>query len=134
MRLATVSTTGTLSVGSPVQSGDVVASIVDAAVLTLAAQVDETDVFLVTPGVTAEIELDAVPGARYTGEVASVDPTPTGAGAGAVSYGVRLTLGGGTDEFGGGSERGDPAATGVERPDEAQVRRPVVARIVERRG
>ncbi len=97
------STTGTLSVGSPVQSGDVVASIVDAAVLTLAAQVDETDVFLVTPGVTAEIELDAVPGARYTGEVASVDPTPTGAGAGAVSYGVRLTLGGGTDEF------GDPA-------------------------
>ncbi len=43
------------------------ATIVDVSSLSLAADVDETDVFLVKPGVKADAELDAVPGGAVPG-------------------------------------------------------------------
>ena len=39
-------------------------TITDTSTLTLRAEVDETDVLLVRKGVKADVELDAVPGAR----------------------------------------------------------------------
>jgi multidrug efflux pump subunit AcrA (membrane-fusion protein) len=99
------STSGELLVGSPVQSGDTVATVVDTGALSLAATVDETDVLLVEPGIPATVEIDAVPGARYSATVVSVDPSGAGGGGGGVGFAVRLTLGGGTDEA------GDPAPT-----------------------
>jgi hypothetical protein len=52
-------------------------------------------VLLVAPGVTASIELDAAPGARYDGTVRSVDLLPSTSARGGVSYRVRLSLGAG---------------------------------------
>jgi multidrug efflux pump subunit AcrA (membrane-fusion protein) len=51
---------------------------------------------LVTPGVPAEIEVDAVPGGSYSGTVDSVDLSPTQSSRGGVSYVVRLSLGPGS--------------------------------------
>lgn len=90
------STTGPVTEGMPVTSGTVLATLVDTSVLSLVAEVDETDVFLVKRGVKAEVELDAVPGARYTATVAGVDLTPTQSARGGVAYRARLTLGAGT--------------------------------------
>jgi len=84
-----------LTVGSPVQAGAVVATVTDLSSVSLSAVVDETDVLLVRPGVPAQVELDAVPGASYDGVVRSVDVAPTTSARGGVSYGVRLELGGG---------------------------------------
>jgi len=75
----------------------------DVSTLSLLAEVDETDVFLVRPGVRAQVELDAVPGARYAATVASVELSPTASGRGGVSYQARLALGRGT------LANGDPA-------------------------
>lgn len=86
---------GTLSVGSPVGSGDVLASVTDVSTLTLVVDVDETDVLLVSPGVAAEADLDAVPGAQYPATVESIDVSPTASSGGGVSYRVRLSLGAG---------------------------------------
>lgn len=91
-----VQTTGPLTPGTPVSTGTTLASIVDLSVLSLQADVDETDVFLVKPGVKAEAQLDAVPGARYTATVASVGLSPTQSARGGVSYRARLTLAAGT--------------------------------------
>jgi HlyD family secretion protein len=91
-----VQTSGPVTVGTPVSAGTTLATIVDVSSLSLAADVDETDVFLVKPGVTAEAELDAVPGARYPATVASVGLSPTQSARGGVSYRARLTLAGGT--------------------------------------
>jgi HlyD family secretion protein len=93
---AGVQTTGPLTAGTPVTTGTTLASIVDLATLSLQADVDETDVFLVKPGVKAEAQLDAVPGARYTATVASVGLSPTQSARGGVSYRARLTLAAGT--------------------------------------
>jgi HlyD family secretion protein len=93
---AEVQTTGPVTVGSPVSTGTTLATIVDVSTLALAADVDETDVFLVKPGVKAEAELDAVPGARYPATVASVGLSPTQSARGGVSYRARLTLAAGT--------------------------------------
>jgi HlyD family secretion protein len=90
------STTGPVTEGMPVTSGTVLATLVDTSVLSLVAEVDETDVFLVKRGVKAGVELDAVPGARYQATVASVDLTPTQSARGGVAYRARLTLGAGT--------------------------------------
>ena len=90
------STTGTLSVGSPVSSGDPLLTITDVSSLSLTAEVDETDVLLVKPGVAADVELDAVPGATYRATVRNVDLNPTTSGRGGVGYVVRLDLFGGT--------------------------------------
>lgn len=94
---------GVLAVGSPVASGQVIATVTDVSSLSLVAEVDETDVLLVQPGVKADVELDALPGATYAAEVASVDVAPAASGGGGVAYRVRLALGAGTDD------RGEPA-------------------------
>ena len=86
---------GDLSVGSPVSSGDVLVTVTDVSALTLTAEVDETDVLLVTPGVQADAELDAVPGSRYPATVETVDLSPTSSAGGGVTYVVRLSLGAG---------------------------------------
>jgi HlyD family secretion protein len=89
--------------GTPVSSGAPLLTITDASALSLSASVDETDVLLVKPGVTADVDLDAVPGASYSATVSSVNPAPTTSSRGGVSYVVRLALGGGT------TGDGDPA-------------------------
>ena len=91
-----VQTAGPVTVGTPVSTGTTLATIVDVSRLSLQADVDETDVFLVKPGVKAEAELDAVPGGRYPATVASVGLSPTQSARGGVSYRARLTLAGGT--------------------------------------
>lgn len=95
----------TLEVGSPVSAGAPLLAVTDTSKLALAADIDETDVLLVKPGVPAEVELDAVPGATYAATVTSVDIAPTTSGRGGVSYTARLSLGGGT------SPDGSPAPT-----------------------
>ena len=85
---AGVQTTGPLTVGTPVTTGPTLATIVDVSALSLQADVDETDVFLVKPGVSAEAELDAVPGGQYAATVTSVELVADRASRrGGVSYG-----------------------------------------------
>ncbi len=81
--------------GARVGSGTPVITVVDTSELGVLAEVDETDVLLVAPGVTASIELDAAPGARYDGTVRSVDVLPSTSARGGVSYRVRLSIGAG---------------------------------------
>jgi multidrug efflux pump subunit AcrA (membrane-fusion protein) len=85
--------TGSLSKGQPVSGGEPLLTVTDSSVLTLAAQVDETDVLLVERGVEGAVELDAVPDAVYDATVATVDPAPTTSSRGGVTYVVRLALG-----------------------------------------
>jgi HlyD family secretion protein len=87
------SVTGAISAGQPVSSGQPLVTVTDASTLSLTAQVDETDVLLVKAGVAATAELDAVPGASYTAEVTTIDPTPTTSSSGGVTYVVRLSFG-----------------------------------------
>jgi multidrug efflux pump subunit AcrA (membrane-fusion protein) len=91
----TTTSTG-LAVGSPVSSGQPLLTVTDLTGLTVAAEVDETDVLLVKPGVQATVELDAVPDATYPAAVTAVDVAPTTSSRGGVSYRVRLSLGAGT--------------------------------------
>ena len=71
-------------------------TVVDATDPVLVAEVDETDVLLVEPGVAAEVELDAAVGARYPATVTAVDLLPSPATRGGVTYRVHLELGEGT--------------------------------------
>lgn len=96
---------GVLTRGSPVATGQRLATITDVSALALVADVDETDVLLVQPGVRAQAELDALPDARYSATVDSVDVAPTPSARGGVAYRVRLDLGSGT------LADGSPAAT-----------------------
>ena len=89
---STSTTTGALAVGSPIRSGAVVVTVTDTSGLGLTADVDETDVLLVRPGIHADVELDAVPDTSYAATVTSVDLAPTTSARGGVSYRVRLTL------------------------------------------
>jgi RND family efflux transporter MFP subunit len=73
-----------------------VLTVTDTSTLSLTAQVDETDVLLVRPGVPASAELDAVPDAQYEAAVTTIDPAPTSSTRGGVTYVVRLSLGRGT--------------------------------------
>ena len=82
--------------GAPVAAGTPVLTVVDTSRLGLTADVDETDVLLVEPGVEAEAELDAAPGARYPATVRSADLLPTTSARGGVSYRVRLEMRAGT--------------------------------------
>jgi HlyD family secretion protein len=102
-----------LTEGSPVQSGATLLTITDVSELSLTAEVDETDVLLVRPGVTAEVELDAVPGATYDAKVTSVDVSPTTSARGGVSYSVRLSLGGGQGADGDPAPRPRPGMSAV---------------------
>lgn len=79
--------------GTPITAGTPVVTVVDVSTLSLLAEVDETDIFLVQPGITASVELDAAPGARYSATVKTVDVLPTASSRGGVSYRVRLELG-----------------------------------------
>jgi HlyD family secretion protein len=98
-----------LSVGQAVSSGSPLLTVTDVSGLQVVAEVDETDVLLVQPGVAAVVELDAVPGATYAAGVTSVDVTPTTSARGGVSYRVRL-------ELGAGQRPGDDAPAPTPRP------------------
>lgn len=78
--------------GGLVSAGTAVVTVVDVSELGLVAEVDETDVLLVKPGIQAEVELDAATGVRYPAQVASIDVLPTANARGAVAYRVRLRL------------------------------------------
>ncbi|MEV4710657.1 HlyD family efflux transporter periplasmic adaptor subunit [Micromonospora sp. NPDC049374] len=83
-------------VGGRVTAGTPVLTVVDTRELGLLAEVDETDVLLVRPGLTGTVELDAVTGASYAATVRSIDVLPTTSARGGVSYRVRLSLGPGS--------------------------------------
>lgn len=82
----------TVPEGGIVGAGTAIVTIVDVSELGLAAEVDETDILLVKPGLEAEVELDAAPGVRYPARVATIDVLPTANSRGAVAYRVRLAL------------------------------------------
>ena len=94
--------------GSPVSSGAPLLVLTDSSALTLTAQVDETSILKVTPGVTADVQLDAVPDAKYTATVLSVDSQGQSSSRGGVTYRVRLSLQPGT--LGDGSPAPTPRA------------------------
>jgi RND family efflux transporter MFP subunit len=96
-----------------VAAGATLLTVTDVSTLSVTAEVDETDVLLVRRGVAAEVELDAVPGARYSAKVASVDVAPTASGRGGVSYVVRLSLASGTDAEGDPAPRPRPGMSAV---------------------
>jgi hypothetical protein len=81
--------------------------------LGLEAQVDETDILLVRKGITADIQLDAVPDALYRARVQSVGVTPTTSSRGGVSYVVRLSLGRGEDGDGERAPKPRPGMSAV---------------------
>ena len=70
-------TSAALAVGGPVASGAPMLTVTDVSGLGVTADVDETDILLVRPGVPAGVQLDAVPGAAYDAAVASVDGAPS---------------------------------------------------------
>lgn len=90
-------TATSLTAGQPVSAGAALLTVTDLSGLGVTAQVDETDVLQVQPGIAASVTLDAVPGATYTAAVSSVDVAPTASARGGVAYTVRLTLGEGRD-------------------------------------
>ncbi|WP_436530422.1 efflux RND transporter periplasmic adaptor subunit [Actinoplanes sp. HUAS TT8] len=89
--------------GAYVTPGTALLTVVDVGRLGLSAEVDETDVLLVKPGVKADVELDAATGAAYPATVRSVDLLPTTSARGGVSYRVRLDLGKGEYTDGSGA-------------------------------
>jgi len=108
-----VRTVGPVTAGMPVIPGMPLATVLDTSVLSLVAEVDETDVFLVKPGVRARAELDAVPDAEYAAVVAAVDLSPTSSARGGVSYRVRLDLRDGTLADGDPAPRPRPGMSAV---------------------
>ena len=82
----------TVPEGGLVSAGTAILTIVDVSELGLVAEVDETDILLVEPGMQAEVELDAATDVRYPARVASIDVLPTANSRGAVAYRVRLAL------------------------------------------
>ncbi|MFI5906385.1 efflux RND transporter periplasmic adaptor subunit [Dactylosporangium sp. NPDC051541] len=78
--------------GGRVSAGTAILTVVDVSELGLMAEVDETDVLLVQPGITARVELDAAPGASYEATVSSADVLPTTSARGGVAYRARLKL------------------------------------------
>ncbi len=107
------SVTSTVTLGAPVSGGQALVTVTDASALFLTAQVDETDVLLVQPGVTASAELDAVPDATYDATVTTIDPVPTTSTRGGVSYVVRLALGAGAGADGAGAPTPRPGMSAV---------------------
>lgn len=106
-------TSAALAVGVPVTSGSPLLTVTDVSGLGVVAEVDETDVLLVSKGVPAGIELDAVPGATYEGSVTAVDVAPTTSASGGVTYRVRLSLSRGTNADGDRSPRPRPGMSAV---------------------
>jgi multidrug efflux pump subunit AcrA (membrane-fusion protein) len=118
---------GAVPVGARVTAGTPIVTVVDVTELGLVAEVDETDVLLVTPGTAAIVELDAVAGASYPAEVRSVDLLPSAAPGGGVSYRVRLSLAAGSLSEGGVAPAPRPGMSAVvhlrvrEAPDAVSV-------------
>lgn len=79
-------------VGGRVSAGTPIMTVVDLAELGLVAEVDETDVLLVAPGVAATVEFDAATGATYDARVRAVDVLPAAGARAGVGYQVRLVL------------------------------------------
>jgi HlyD family secretion protein len=104
---------GIIPVGGRVAAGTPVLTVVDTAHVGVVADVDQTDVLLVRPGISASIELDAAAGARYSGKVRSVDVLPAPSARGGVSYRVRLTLGTGALGDGRDAPRPRPGMSGT---------------------
>ncbi|MCA1712344.1 MAG: HlyD family efflux transporter periplasmic adaptor subunit [Actinobacteria bacterium] len=88
--------TDLVAAGAQVSAGAALATVTDLTGLSVTAEVDETDVLLVKPGVRASVEVDAVPGATYPGLVTGVELAPTTSARGGVSYRVRVSLDAGT--------------------------------------
>lgn len=107
------SVSATVAQGAPVRAGQPLVAVTDASSLSLTASVDETDVLLVSPGVAASAELDAVPEATYPGTVTAVDPLPTPSSRGGVSYVVRVALGRGTTASGSAAPAPRPGMSAV---------------------
>ena len=120
----TTTTAGSIAVGVPVSSGTPLATVTDTSTLSLRADVDETDVLLVRPGVPARVSLDAVPDASYPASVTGVDLTPRTSAGGSVTYSVRLRLGAG--RLGDGSVAPQPRP-GMSAVVDLEVRRAVDA-------
>jgi multidrug efflux pump subunit AcrA (membrane-fusion protein) len=99
--------------GTPVTAGTPLATVFDLSSLSLVAAVDETDIFLVTKGVRAGVELDAVPDARYAATVVAVDLSPTESSRGGVTYRVRMRLGAGRHADGSPAPRPRPGMSAV---------------------
>jgi HlyD family secretion protein len=81
-----------LAAGDRVSAGTPVVTIVDISEIGLVGEVDETDVLLVSPGVVADVELDAAPGLRFEATVGTVDLLPTQSNRGGVAYKIRLSF------------------------------------------
>lgn len=111
-----------LTVGQVVSSGAPLLTVTDVTGLQVVAEVDETDVLLVTPGVVAVVELDAVPGAQYDATVTSVDVAPTTSSRGGVSYRVRLDLGAGSSPSSDGEAAAPMPRPGMSAIVDLQVR------------
>ena len=111
------SSTTPISDGVPVSSGGTLFTVTDASALSVTAQVDETDILLVKPGVTASIELNGVQGATYQGTVQSVDPNGTTSSTGGVTYTVHLSLDAGTLPGGGAAPQPLPGMSAIANLD-----------------
>jgi RND family efflux transporter MFP subunit len=102
-----------IATGAPITAEDAVVTVTDVSRLSLAADVDETDVLRVAEGVRADVEFDAVQGGTYTAEVTGVGVTPTESTGGGVTYKVTLALGNGTLSGGGAAPRPKPGMSAV---------------------
>jgi HlyD family secretion protein len=102
-----------LSVGAAVPTGAPLLTVTDLGGLTVTAEVDETDVLLVRPGVAAQVEVDAVPDARYAATVSAVDLAPTTSAGGGVTYRVRMALGAGRGDDGAAAPAPRPGMSAV---------------------
>ncbi len=60
--------------GSTVNANATVLSLIDVSKVKLEAQIDETEISLLSLGLTAELELDAVPNEVFLGEVTTISP------------------------------------------------------------
>ncbi|NAZ80525.1 efflux RND transporter periplasmic adaptor subunit [Kineococcus sp. R8] len=89
-----------LAQGAAVASGSPLLTVIDASVLTVTADIDESDVLQVVPGVKADLSISAVQGSTYGATVTSVDPSASSAGGGAVTYTARMSFDGGTTTAG----------------------------------
>jgi HlyD family secretion protein len=81
-----------LNVGDQVSTAAPIVTIVDVSEIGLVGEVDETDVLLVSPGVTADVDLDAAPGLTFEAIVGTVDLLPTPSARGGVAYRIRLSF------------------------------------------
>jgi len=81
-----------LFVGAPVLLNTPLATVNDVSNLSVVADVDETAVVRLKPGLEADVRVDAVPDVTYKATVKSVDPSAGTAGAGGVTYRVQLTF------------------------------------------